>query len=618
MRVAGVDTQRLNEHTVGFVLAPRINAAGRLYRADAALELLLTEDADRAIQVARELDAVNSERQAVETRIVFEAEQQLSSSGSRREDPLYVLAAETWHPGVIGIVASRLVERYHRPCVLVALDGSGAGRGSGRSIGAYDLHAGLSACAEHLERFGGHRMAAGLELDAQRLDPFRSALVEHAGTVLSAEDLVPVERVDAVVPGNCVGLDLAEELELLRPFGMGNPAVNLLVPATRLSDVRPIGEGRHASLTFSSAGVRSRAVAFGVGGRLAGEGGGERRHDLVGRLEANEWRGAVEPRLVLRSLHPLEPSPHRQAEAIPTGCAGCACRARGRDWWDAVWLEFDAGLERSAGDAARPIGDVTPLSPRAVVDRRGQGILGSLSDLLSTEEPVAVVCMDVSRRRGQLEGELDPARFGRPPALVLSARCRPEAIAERVESVAERALCLTDYATIASRPSVLGRFSHLFALDPPPFERLEALLRASDGPHSGASFLHLGWGPAELELARKAVEHELGLRAVLAAVYRALAGHRDGLEGTPLEAALVGNGHHPRSATLVGRCLRVLTELGLVELERSSATVRCTITGRGRAELERSAAFKAYTALYEEALRFLSEPAQPTRRASAA
>ena len=121
-----------------------------------------------------------------------------------------------------------------------------------------------------------------------------------------------------------------------------------------------------------------------------------------------------------------------------------------------------------------------------------------------------------------------------------------------------------------------------------------------------------------MELARKAVEHELGLRAALAAVYRALAEHRDGLEGTPLEAALVGNGHHPRSATLVGRCLRVLTELGLVELERSSATVRCTITGRGRAELERSAAFKAYTALYEEALRFLSEPAQPTRRASAA
>jgi hypothetical protein len=157
---------------------------------------------------------------------------------------------------------------------------------------------------------------------------------------------------------------------------------------------------------------------------------------------------------------------------------------------------------------------------------------------------------------------------------------------------------------------------HLFALDPPPFPSLEALLHA--GGRDGASFVHLAWGPAELAFAGRAIEHEFGLRASLAAIYRALAAHPDGLGGAPLEGLLTGSGDHPRSPALVGRCLRVLSELRLVELEDPGATVRCKITGRGRAELERSPAFKAYAALREEGLKYLSEPAQPTRRASAA
>ncbi len=165
MRVARVDPQSVDERTLGFALAPRINAAGRLYRADAGLELLMTEDSERALEIARELDAINTERQSVETATVFEAERLMTDTPHWRGDPALVLACEGWHPGVIGIVASRIVERYHRPCVLIALDGEGAGRGSGRSITPFDLHAGLGACAEHLMRFGGHRMAAGLEIE---------------------------------------------------------------------------------------------------------------------------------------------------------------------------------------------------------------------------------------------------------------------------------------------------------------------------------------------------------------------------------------------------------------------------------------------------------------------
>src|SRR4051812_49557755 len=194
MRVAQVDPTRIDAGAIGFRLAPRINAAGRLHRADAGLELVLTGDAERAAAVADELDRANAERRHVEERILFAAEAQVAEQGDRLA---YVLAADAWHPGVIGIVASRIAERHHRPAVLVAMD-EGSGTGSCRSIPGFDLLAGLDACAAHLVRHGGHRAAAGLELRAEDLDAFREAFVGHAARVLGPDDLVPHERVDAV------------------------------------------------------------------------------------------------------------------------------------------------------------------------------------------------------------------------------------------------------------------------------------------------------------------------------------------------------------------------------------------------------------------------------------
>jgi hypothetical protein len=251
-----------------------------------------------------------------------------------------------------------------------------------------------------------------------------------------------------------------------------------------------------------------------------------------------------------------------------------------------------------------------------VVDRRGRGIFGSIGDLLSTGEPVLVACADVSRRRYLLERELDPTRFACPPASALSARCAPRA--DRPSGGTESGLWLIDYTTIAANPSLTGGFTHVFALDPPPSRWLGALLTDSAAPNGGASFCHLGWGSPEVELTRKVLEQEYGLRGPLAAVYRALKRHPDGAEGEALEALLAGDGRHPRSPAAAGRCLRVLVELGLAELVRSSATVRCTIIGDRRVDLERSKAFAAYTRLYQEGLRFLSEQAQPGRELKAA
>lgn len=301
MAVARVEPGKVGERAVGFALAPRLNAAGRLYRADAGLELILTEDPARAAEIARELDRANQERRHTETRILFEAEAQVAALG---ESPAYVLAGEGWHPGVIGIVASRLAERHHRPVVMIALDGE-SGRGSARSIEGFDLLGGLRACASHLGRHGGHRAAAGLEIERSRLEAFREAFADHAGRVLSAEQLVRSERVDAVLECRELGMTLAEELQTLAPFGAANPTVSLLVRGATLSDRRPMGEGRHLRFSVLSAdGARARAVAFGNGGRLpVAE---DALADATFTLEVNEWKGVSEPRLLLRHAQPCE------------------------------------------------------------------------------------------------------------------------------------------------------------------------------------------------------------------------------------------------------------------------------------------------------------------------
>jgi single-stranded-DNA-specific exonuclease len=300
LAVARASGGQLDERTVAFALAPRLNAVGRMYRADAGLELVLTEDPARAQEIAAELDRANHERKHTETRILFDAERQVAALGERAA---YVLAGEDWHPGVIGIVASRLAERHHRPFVLVALEGA-TGRGSGRSIAGFDLLDGLNGCAGHLLRHGGHRAAAGLEIERERLEEFAAAFAAHAERVLSAEQLVRSERVDAIVQGDELGMALAEELRSLAPFGCANPVVSLLVRGARFAERRPMGEGRHVRFTVLADGARARAVAFGAGTSLSVRDGVPA--DATFTLEVNEWRGVSEPRLVLRHARATE------------------------------------------------------------------------------------------------------------------------------------------------------------------------------------------------------------------------------------------------------------------------------------------------------------------------
>jgi single-stranded-DNA-specific exonuclease len=303
MRAAGVDPAAVDAGAVGFRLAPRINAAGRLGHPRAALELLLTEDVDDARRLADSLEELNRERQGVEGRILREAIAQVEGwPEAERSRRAYVVAGEDWHEGVIGIVASRLVERFNRPVVLIA-GGEGDWKGSGRSIASFDLHGGLAACSTLLERWGGHRAAAGLSIKPEHVAEFAARFAEHAAGLLADEDLTQLTRVDAIVPrGTRLTLELCAELARLAPFGLGNPDVTLLAPGCELGDLATVGEGKHLRFRVRCDGADAgSAIAFGFGSQLDSY-RREGRYDVAFRLAENRWNGTVAPQLVVRRV----------------------------------------------------------------------------------------------------------------------------------------------------------------------------------------------------------------------------------------------------------------------------------------------------------------------------
>jgi single-stranded-DNA-specific exonuclease len=570
MDVAKVDPSTVDAGAIGFRLGPRLNAAGRLYRADAGLELLLTEDRERARAVALELDANNTERRDVETRIRFEAEAQIAKLEPTHPAAAYVLASEGWHAGVIGIVAARIAERHHRPCILIALD-EHEGTGSGRSIPGFDLLGGLHAASSHLHRYGGHRAAAGLTIAKADVPAFREAFAAHAAGVLTPEDLRPEVRVDAVAPGNALTLSLAEELEQLAPFGSGNPAVSLLVPAALLDDPRPMGDGRHVSFTLSAGGARSRCVLFGAGSKLPAE--PQEPVQAVVRLERNHWNGTTEPRLILRHAHRAtertidvigEPQwlngLHRELDRDLSGYVAnrVATPVQGNS------STVDGGLEPTHPTPGR--GSATRASAgRLILDRRGRGIAGVLADLVASGEDVLAVTAHAPHR-----------------ARVLRDR------------VGGFALC--SWHALEDQPQLAAEFAHVVVVDPPTGPGIDHL--------SGQGWTHLAWGAPELQFAERIHTWDFALRDPLAALYRALRACRE-TGGEACEALLRGEGPQPRSAALAGRLVRVLAELDLVDFDREGPALRA-VEAPERTALERSDAFRAYHRRLEDGLRFLS------------
>jgi single-stranded-DNA-specific exonuclease len=304
-RVSRVDEQDIGPRQVGFTLAPRLNAAGRLAAAKAGVELLLADDAMRAEKLARYLDAVNRERQAVQGQIYAEAKAAVESAGGTDNRWAIVLASEGWHPGVVGIVASKLVEEYGRPTVLIGLDGE-TGKGSGRSILAFHLYNALVACQEYLLGFGGHEHAAGIRIARAQVPAFQEALNRVAREQLTTADYSPLLSIDAEVRLEEVDDALLEFIERLEPFGEGNPPPLFLTRAVEVvGEPTLVGkEQQHLRMTVRQGSTLLHAIGFGMGRRLAEAKQGNL--DLVYSPQRHIWHERKERQLVLKDLRPWE------------------------------------------------------------------------------------------------------------------------------------------------------------------------------------------------------------------------------------------------------------------------------------------------------------------------
>ena len=346
LEVAGGRPGTADAGAVGFRLGPRLNAAGRLEDASIAIELLGAPDRDTALPLALKLNELNRERQVIEASMLEAAVAMVPDP----PPPALVLSAPDWHEGVVGIVASRVAERFHRPAILLS-EGDDEAKGSGRSIPAFDLLGAVERTSGHLITFGGHRAACGLRLRRAAIPAFREAFVAEAAAALSADDLTRVRHVDAVVGGDELTLGLADELELLAPHGFGNRQVTLLLHGAEVVSPRLTRDKRHAQYRVRCDGASCQAIHFGFAdlAELTAPG----RHDVALALSKNDYNGAVSAQVQVRSLHRLEPP---EKDLCATACElRCRDRLSGPDLWAALL----------AAQAAR-----TPEAPRTTPRRR--------------------------------------------------------------------------------------------------------------------------------------------------------------------------------------------------------------------------------------------------------
>ena len=301
LEASGLAGKEVRAGHLGFILGPRLNAAGRIAEATDGLRLLLTDDPAEAAALARRLEGLNVERQGLDQRILDEALSQVEHGADFERDASFVLSGEGWHPGVVGIVASRVVERYGRPAFLIAFDGE-IGKGSGRSISRFDLHAALLACGDLLERYGGHHMAAGLTIRREHLDAFRERFALLAREALAPEDLGPEQRVDLEVSLPDITPELERLIRHLEPCGTGNSSPVFGVRGIRLAGRSRVGQG-HLKGILDDGRARLPAIGFQWADRVPWLTDGP--VDAAFRIECNEWNGhtTLQARLCALSPH---------------------------------------------------------------------------------------------------------------------------------------------------------------------------------------------------------------------------------------------------------------------------------------------------------------------------
>ena len=297
LQQTGLKDRAINAGQISFILAPPLNAAGRLKRPDTAIELLTTTNQSRAEELAAQLVRANQERQQLEE-LIYQDAVKMMDELELEQLKVIVLASEKWHQGIIGIVASRLVERYYRPVILIALR-EGRGKGSCRSIKNLNIYQALKQCAQHLIGFGGHACAAGLEIEEKKIEQFKAELNQILSGVLTAEDLIPSLELDAVLPVEQINEEVLTILEGLEPFGIGNPRPRFMLNDIVIEQGYPVGKGKQHLKFKLSEGING--IGFGFGQeqlKLV-----QKRVDLAFNLEFNEWKGQREIQLKLEDYN---------------------------------------------------------------------------------------------------------------------------------------------------------------------------------------------------------------------------------------------------------------------------------------------------------------------------
>ncbi len=300
MREAGVETRRMTSSVVSFTLALRINAAGRMGCANRAAELFLTDNPVRAQDIAAMLCCQNKERQNAENKILNQALDALQKEYNPHEDRMIVLWGENWHHGVIGIVSSRISDRYGCPAVLISLDGD-QGKGSGRSVNGFNLFAALEHSSQYLEKFGGHALAAGLTISRENLPAFKDCICEYAKENINDEDLMPVVDIDCMISPDHISLEAIRDLSVLEPYGMGNREPIFAIREFTVEEITPLSSDKHLKMSLIKGGKRFTAMLFGTGtgGCPVVEGDVV---DAAFSLEINHFRGRQTIQLMLKDI----------------------------------------------------------------------------------------------------------------------------------------------------------------------------------------------------------------------------------------------------------------------------------------------------------------------------
>jgi single-stranded-DNA-specific exonuclease len=298
-QVSGISAGAVSAGQVGFRLGPRINAAGRVDSGAKVVELLTTDSSEIAQRIAHELEEHNQERRAIETEVLAQALDQASVVMNGGERSSLVLAGEGWHPGVLGIVASRIVEKFYRPTVVIGFN-QGVGKGSARSIRGFHMVEAFRRCAESLEKFGGHEFAGGLTIQAERLEQFRDGFEGVARQDLTGELLTPRLEIDAQLDFPAIGMALARELEVLQPFGVGNPEPVFMTASAEVCERKVFSAGvryrlRQADRVIAGVFFGANDDHPGVPGEIV---------DVAYRLSTNEWNGLTSVELKIADMRP--------------------------------------------------------------------------------------------------------------------------------------------------------------------------------------------------------------------------------------------------------------------------------------------------------------------------